>query len=50
MVSQYKAYFPNVKIIHRVNECDIKREKSINIEPLLVKTMKIADHIVFVSK
>ena len=47
---QYKKYFPNVKIIHRVNECDIKRDKSINIEPLLVKTMKIADHVIFISK
>ena len=50
MVSQYKAYFPNVKIIHRVNECDIKRNVSINIEPLLVKTMKISDHVIFISK
>ena len=47
---QYKKYYPNVKIIYRVNECDIKREKSINIEPLLVKTMKFSDHVVFVSK
>ena len=47
---QYKKIYPNVKIIHRVNECDIKREKSINIEPLLIKTMQIADHVVFVSK
>ena len=38
------------EIIHRVNECDIKRDKSINIEPLLVKTMKIADHVIFISK
>lgn len=40
---------PNVKIIHRVNECDIKREVSINIEPLLINTMKFVNHIVFVS-
>ena len=38
-----------MKIIHRVNECDSKREKSINIEPLLVKTMNIADHVVFIT-
>jgi glycosyltransferase involved in cell wall biosynthesis len=50
MVIKYKSRFPKVKIIHRVNECDIKREKSINIEPLLVKTMKISNHVVFVSK
>ena len=33
-----------------MNECDIKREVSINLEPLLVKTMAIADHVVFISK
>jgi len=49
-IIKYKARFPNVKIIHRVNECDIKREKSINIEPLLVKTMKNADKVIFISK
>lgn len=50
MVINYKLKYPNVKIIHRVNECDIKRDKSINIEPLLIKTMKISDHVIFVSK
>merc|ERR1712166_716789 len=49
-ILQYKQYFPNVKIIHRVNECDIKREISINVEPLLVKTMQLADHVVFISE
>ena len=49
MVSQYKKYYPNVKLIHRVNDCDIKREKSINMEPLLVKTMKISNHVIFIS-
>lgn len=49
-IIRYKEKNPNVKIIHRVNECDIKREKSINIEPLLLKTMKTADHVIFVSK
>lgn len=47
---EYKKKNPKVKLIHRVNECDIKREKSINIEPLLVKTMKNADHVVFISE
>ena len=28
----------------------MKREKSINIEPLLIETMKIADIVVFVSE
>lgn len=49
-VVEYKQKYPNVKIIHRVNENDMKREKTINLEPLLVKTMKIANIVVFVSK
>ena len=49
-IIRYKQKNPNVKIIHRVNECDIKREKSINIEPLLLKAMKTADQVIFVSK
>lgn len=49
-IIEYKKNNPNVKIIHRVNEDDMKREKSINIEPLLIETMKIADIVVFVSE
>lgn len=49
-IIQYKQIHPKVKIIHRVNECDIKREVSINLEPLLLKTMQIADHVVFISE
>lgn len=49
-IIKYKWKNPSVKIIHRVNECDIKREHTINIEPLLLKTMSIADHVVFISK
>ncbi len=49
-IIEYKKKYPNVKIIHRVNENDMKREKSINIEPLLIETMKIADIVIFVSK
>lgn len=49
-ISDYKKKNPNVKIIHRINENDMKREKSIHIEPLLIETMKIADIVVFVSK
>ena len=49
-IIDYKNTNPNVKIIHRVNENDMKREKSINIEPLLIETMKIADIVVFVSE
>ena len=49
-IERYKSKHPGVKIIHRVNECDIKRLRSIGIETLLLRTMKIADHVVFVSK
>ena len=49
-IKNYKKNFPNIKLIHRVNECDIKREKSIIIEPLLVKTMLEVDIVIFVSK
>ena len=48
-IINYKNKNPNVKIIHRINECDIKREKSINIEPKILSTMEKADHIIFVS-
>lgn len=48
-VIAYKKNHKNVKIIHRVNECDIKREKSIGIDKLLVRAMKIADIVVFLS-
>ena len=49
-IERYKLKHPKVKIIHRVNECDIKRIRSIGIEPLILRTMKIADLVVFVSK
>jgi hypothetical protein len=49
-IAEYKKKYPNVKIIHRINENDKKREKTINIEPLIIETMKIADIVVFVSK
>lgn len=49
-IAKYKLNNPNVKIIHRINENDIKRKNSIGIENLILKTMRIADHIIFVSK
>ena len=35
-IINYKETHPNTTILYRVNECDIKRDVSINIEPLLV--------------
>ena len=39
-----------IKLIYRVNECDIKRFRSINIEPLIIKTIKSVDKVIFISK
>ena len=49
-IIQYKKRNPKVKILHRINECETKREKSIGIDKLLLKTMKIADQIVFITQ
>ena len=49
-IIQYKKRNPKVKILHRINECESKREKSIGIDQLLLKTMKFADRIVFITQ
>ena len=49
-ILEFKRNNPAVKLIYRVNENDIKRKNSINIEPLLVKTIKSVDYVVFVSE
>ena len=41
--------YPQTKILYRVNENDIKREKSIGIENWIYKTFFQVNHIVFVS-
>ena len=48
-IYNYKKKNPNTLLIHRVNECDIKREKSIKIEPKILSVMKNVDYIIFVS-
>lgn len=50
MILEYKNMYPNVKLLYAVNECDIKREVSINLEPLIIKCILNCDHIVFISK
>ena len=47
-IIKYKQQHPNVKIVHRVNDCDMKREKNI-LDSLILKTFKIADKIIFIS-
>ena len=48
-ILKFKENNPKVKIIHRVNECDIKRQKSINLDPLLIKSMNNSDIVIFIS-
>jgi len=48
-IIKYKWKNPNVKIIHRVNECDIKRKVHIGIENLILRAMITSDMVVFVS-
>jgi len=50
MVINYKKKYPTTRIIYAVNECDIKRDVSINIEPLIIKTIMNCDIVVFISK
>ena len=45
----YKQRFPNVKIIHRINECD-KRKGTEGLDALLIKSANISDRVVFISK
>ena len=49
-IIKYKKLNPKVKILHRVNECEIKRDKVIGIDQILLKTMKIADKIIFITQ
>ena len=39
-IIKYKEQNPNVKIIHRVNDCDKKREKNI-LDSLILKLLKL---------
>lgn len=47
-ILSYKRQHPNVKIIHRINECD-KRKNTTFMDPLLLEANKIADFTVFIS-
>jgi len=48
-VVSYKSQNPQVKILHRVNECD-KRKGTDFMDGLLMASMNIADEVVFISK
>ena len=48
-IYNYKKQFPNVKIIHRVNECD-KRKNTNIVDNILLQSNQLADKTVFISK
>ena len=48
-IAAYKNFNPNTKIIHRVNECDARKNTN-DMDDLLRECSKITDHTVFVSE
>ena len=48
-IRKHKIRYPSVKIIHRINECDRRKNTSF-IDLLLEKANQIADHTVFISE
>lgn len=47
-IRAYKKQYPHVKVLHRINECD-KRKNTHFMDGLLEDANKIADHTVFIS-
>lgn len=47
-IFKYKKKNPNTKVLHRINECD-KRKNTNHVDQLIFKTNKIADETVFIS-
>lgn len=45
----YRATFPKSKIVHRVNECDSRKNTDF-MDKILLETMKQSDVVVFISK
>jgi glycosyltransferase involved in cell wall biosynthesis len=45
----YKQNYPNVKIIHRINECD-KRKSTHGLDEILIQSANISDKVVFISE
>jgi len=48
-IASYKKKYPNVRIIHRINECD-QRKASNFMDECLRQANGIVDHTVFISK
>jgi len=47
-IEKYKLYHRKVKVLHRINECD-KRKNTSFMDPLLEKANQLADYTVFIS-
>ena len=48
-VSRYKSAHPETKILHRVNECDKRKDTSF-IDKILLDSANISDEVVFISQ
>jgi glycosyltransferase involved in cell wall biosynthesis len=48
-ISSYKRNHPKVKILHRINECDARKNTN-DIDRLLLVSNQIADETVFISQ
>ncbi len=46
----YQKQYPKTKLVYIVNECDIKRKISINIEPIIVDCIKNCNFIIYISE
>lgn len=48
-IAEYKRYFPNTKMLHRINECDARKNTN-DIDQLLLLSNQFADETVFISE
>ena len=48
-ILQFKAYKPSVKIIHRINECDARKNTDF-MDKLIMESSLYADKVVFISE
>jgi glycosyltransferase involved in cell wall biosynthesis len=48
-IKEYIRRYPNVRILHRINECDQRKGTSF-MDPLLADANKLADYTVFISE
>jgi len=48
-IIKYKELFPEVKILHRINECDARKNTNF-IDKILIESATYADKVVFISQ